>query len=277
LSKCPDHPDSTDTKCSQEAAASREQGRAVDSGQLADGFERVGVQAGDVLLFHSSLKSFGWVTGGPDTIIDSAVAAVSPGGTVAVPTFVQKVAGDHASYSQRRGVWDMDTSPSDVGLITEVFRRRRESVRSDDCCNAISAIGADAKRIMSRHHLARPRLSPWGPTSFGHGSPWDWLVEQNAVYLLMGTGFSACSIFHYAQVLWMEAKYGDRLQGRTWPKFDFVQMGMLITDAGLVTETTVGKSRWLAFRCAPCVEAVLSILDENPSLIEEIRFRLWRE
>lgn len=249
----------------------------VDFDQLIRGFGEIGVRQGDVLFFHSSLRSFGRVAGGADTVIDAAVAAVSPGGTVAVPTFVQRVDGQNASYSRRKAVWDIEKSPSHVGQITQVLRKRPEAVRSDDCCNSIAAIGAEAEGVMGRHHLAGPRLSPWGPTSFGRGSPWDWLVERDAVYLLMGARFAASSIFHYAQVLWMDRKYGDELAGRTWPKFDFEKMGELVTAAGLVTETAVGKSRWRAFRAAPCVSAVLDILEDDPSLIEEMRFRLWRE
>jgi len=235
------------------------------------------VREGDVLFFHSSLRSFGRVDGGPDAVIDAAVEAVGPDGTVVVPTFVQKVAGKQASYSERLAAWDIDRSPSDVGLITEVFRRRPQAVRSDDCCNSLAAIGAEAKEAMSRHHLAGPRLSPWGPTSFGVGSPWDWLVERNACYLLMGTDFNSCSILHYVQVLWMDRKYGQQLEGRTFPKFDLAKMGELITQAGLLTETTVAKSRWRAFRCRPFVRTALDILAAQPEIIEEIRFRLWRQ
>ena len=249
----------------------------VDSEQLLASFRRIGVRAGDVLFFHSSLRSFGRVEGGPDAVIDSAIESVSPGGTVVVPTFVQRINGAQASYSQRRVAWDIEKSPSDVGVITEVFRKRAEAVRNDDPCNSLAAIGPEAEEVMSRHARCEPRLSPWGPTSFGVGSPWDWLVERNAAYLLMGVGFTACSIFHYAQVLWMQRKYGDRLDARIWPKFDLAKMGELVTAAGLVTETTVGHSRWRSFRTAPCVETVLEIMERDPSLIEEIRFRLWRE
>ena len=192
-----------------------QQSDGVDQDQLADGFRRIGVRAGDVLLFHSSLRSFGRVVVGPDTVIDSAVAAVSPGGTVVVPTFVQKVDEENAGYTQRLQAWDIDRSRSDVGRITEVFRLRGDSVRSDDCCNSLAAIGPDAAVAMGRHRTAAPRPSPWGSVSFGIGSPWDWLRERNALYLLMGTGFQACSILHYVQVLWMEEVHGDRIEGRT--------------------------------------------------------------
>ena len=122
-----------------------------------------------------------------------------------------------------------------------------------------------------------PNLSPWGPTSFGVGSPWDWLVERNALYLLMGTGFHACSILHYVQILWMQQTWGDQADGRTWPKFDFDDMGTRLCEAGLVATTHVGRSHWRAFRAAQAVAAAMAILADRPSMITEIRFRLWRE
>jgi len=252
-------------------------GDIVDEDQLAEGFRRLGARAGDALMFHSSLRSFGWVSGGGDTVIDSAIAAVSPGGTVVVPTFVQKVDGKDAGYTQRLRAWDIDRSGSDVGRITEVFRQRGKAARSDDCCNSLAAIGPDAAAAMARHRTAAPRLSPWGSVSFGVGSPWDWLLERNALYLLMGAGFQACSILHYVQVLWMQQTWGDQVDGRTWPKIDFNEMGARLRDAGLVTDTHVGRSHWQAFRAGAVVPAALRILRDDPSMITEIRFRLWRE
>jgi len=254
-----------------------EQPAVVDAEDLARGFGRIGARGGDVLMFHSSLSSFGRVDGGADTVIDAALAAVAPDGTVVTPTFVQKVDGHNASYTQRLEAWDIDASPSDVGRISETFRLRGDSIRSDDCCNCLAAIGPEAAAAMARHRTAGPRPSPWGSTSFGVGSPWDWLVERNALYLLMGAGFQACSILHYVQVLRMQKTSGNRVEGRTWPKFDFDEMGRRLAAAGHVAETRVGASRWLAFRASGVVAAALGILDEDPSMITEIRFRLWRE
>ena len=39
----------------------------------------LGVKDGDILLFHSSLKSFGQVENGADTVIDGALDAAGPG------------------------------------------------------------------------------------------------------------------------------------------------------------------------------------------------------
>ena len=189
---------------------------------LLHGFAAIGLERGDALFFHSSLSSFGHVEGGAAAVIDAAVRAVGPKGTVMVPTFVQKVDGKSASYSQRVKAWDIHRSPSDVGAITESFWRRPEAVRSDDPRNSLAAIGAEAEAVMSAHRSAGPRPSPWGDFSYGFGSPWDWLVERNALYLLMGVDFTVCSILHYVQILWMMCRESKgispwrSLRGGSW-------------------------------------------------------------
>src|ERR1051325_5833130 len=121
---------------------------------LLQGLRKAGLREHDALFFHSSLKSFGHVEGGADTVIDASLAAVGPRGMVVVPTFVQTVDGQRAGYVARLAAWDIDRSPSDVGHITEVLRRRPGAVRSDHCCDSMAAIGPDARAVMGGHARA---------------------------------------------------------------------------------------------------------------------------
>ncbi len=251
--------------------------KTVHKEDILKGFASLGIRRGDALLFHSSLKSFGDVQGGADTVIDGAIEAVGESGTVVVPTFVQKVNGESATYRTRLEAWDVRTSPSDVGHVTEVFRRRPEAVRSDHCCDSLAAIGADARNAMVPHGSAGPRLSPWDEKAFGHGSPWDWLVDRNALYVLMGVGFNVCSIFHYNQALWVERNYGRSHPAPMWPGYNFSTMGDRVKSAGFVLETSVGPSRWQAFRVAPTIEYVSRVLDDDPSLITLSPLKLYGE
>ena len=214
----------------------------VKTEDLLCGFGAVGVREGDVLFFHSSLKSFGWVDNGAESVIQSALTTVGPAGTVVVPTFVQNVTGEEASYRTREHAWELGISPSDVGYITEVFRQRPDAIRSDHCCDSVAAIGAEAELAMSGHRHAKGRPSPWNEQSFGRGSPWDWLVDQNAAYLLMGVGFERCSLFHYCQALWVESQDADKPEGLMWPTFDFAMMGEHLKSAGVVQQISVGRS-----------------------------------
>ena len=244
---------------------------------ILKGFAALGLRAGDALLFHSSLKSFGYVQEGADAVIDGAIEAVGASGTVVVPTFVQKVNGESATYRTRLDAWNIHSSPSDVGYITEVFRQRPNAVRSDHCCDSLSAIGAEAKAAMGGHKRAGPRLSPWDEKAFGYGSPWDWLVARNALYVLMGVGFNVCSIFHYNQALWVKSKYRKSDEPHMWPGFNFSTMGDRVKSAGLVSQTSVGPSLWQAFRVVPTLKHVSHVLQDEPSLITLSPLKLYGE
>lgn len=251
--------------------------KIIHKSDILQGFAALGLRKGDALMFHSSLSSFGYVEGGADAVIDGAIEAVGKSGTVVVPTFVQKVNGESATYRTRHEAWNIDRSSSDVGHITEVFRQRPEAVRSDHCCDSLAAIGADAGNAMGGHGSAGPRLSPWDEKAFGHGSPWDWLVDRNALYVLMGVGFNVCSIFHYNQALWVERNDANAGNPRMWPVFNFSVMGERVKSAGLVSQVCVGPSVWQAFRVVPTLEHVSSVLDDEPALIALSPLKLYGE
>ena len=116
--------------------------------------KELGVDNGDVLLFHSSLKSLGQVENGADDVIDGALDAVGKDGTLVAPTLVQK---DFANAYKN---WNKLTSPSDVGLITETFRKRQNALRSDQATHSVSAIGKMAEFLTNSHSTSKPRLHP---------------------------------------------------------------------------------------------------------------------
>ncbi|MCE5215438.1 AAC(3) family N-acetyltransferase, partial [bacterium] len=116
----------------------------VTADDVAAGLRSVGVSRGDLVMFHSSLSSMGHVCGGPNTVIEGFLQAVGPEGTVAVPTLWWNGTQDLAD-------WDCATSPSYPGIITEVFRQRPDSLRSNNPTHSISAIGPRAAELTADH------------------------------------------------------------------------------------------------------------------------------
>jgi len=115
----------------------------------------LGIKNGDLVHFHSSLKSMGHVEGGPDAVIDAFLEAVGPEGTVAVPTLSQK------NFERAYEDWTLDR-PSDVGLITETFRLRKEAKRSDQATHSVAAIGRLAEYITADHGRSGLRRGIFG-------------------------------------------------------------------------------------------------------------------
>ena len=54
--------------------------------KLISEFKDLGLEKGDVVLVHSSYKSFGGVEGGPQTVIDALLSILGEEGTLIVPT-----------------------------------------------------------------------------------------------------------------------------------------------------------------------------------------------
>jgi len=72
------------------------------------------VAAGDTLLVHSSYKSLGAVDGGPQIVVNALEAAFGPEGTLVMPTF---------NFDFTRGQpWDVRSTPSKMGILTELVR-----------------------------------------------------------------------------------------------------------------------------------------------------------
>jgi aminoglycoside 3-N-acetyltransferase len=158
----------------------------------------LGVTNEDILLVHSSLKSFGTVDGGADAVIDGLLDALSPDGTLVFPTLVQK---DFSTAYER---WDKNVTPSDVGLITEVARKRKNAFRSDQATHSVSAIGKKAEFLTNSHSSFGPRMHPYGDFAFSHGSPWQKMYDLNAKVLFIGVGLESNTFHHFVEAIYSE-------------------------------------------------------------------------
>ena len=107
--------------------------------ELSEEWRRSGVRAGDMLLLHSStgrtlrkLKRLGFK---PDieTILDSFLEAVGGNGTLLLPLF---------NFDFGSGVaFDIRTTPSRMGALTEAARARGEVVRTGHPMYSFAALG----------------------------------------------------------------------------------------------------------------------------------------
>ena len=249
--------------------------QAVHQADIEAGLRQAGVEAGSVVLVHSSLRSMGRVAGGAPAVVAAFRALLGPDGTLVVPTLCQK------DKERRFETWDIERSPSDVGLITETVRRMPESVRSGHATHSVAAIGPRAEELVGGHARAMGRPSPWGPAAFGHGSPWEKLHRWNARVLFLGVTLSCNTTCHYVQALLVErlldaagprrAEREAELQGwcrdGAWPKFSFAEMEAVFRRRGLMAYGQIGPATVRSTLAAPMVEAALDELGRDPCLL----------
>jgi aminoglycoside 3-N-acetyltransferase len=163
----------------------------------------MGIRQGDVVLVHCSLRSLGWVSGGPVAVVQALLDAVGTGGTIAMPTHSAGLT-DPANWGQppiptawieiirsTLPAYEPATTPtSGMGAVAEAFRTWPGARRSTHPATSMAAWGRHAGEITARHELS----DPLGPTS-----PSGALYRLNAKILLIGVGFNRCTALHLAE------------------------------------------------------------------------------
>lgn len=54
----------------------------VTKSQLVKDLQRIGVQAKDTVMLHTSIKSIGWIVGGPHMVLEALFDVLSVDGTL---------------------------------------------------------------------------------------------------------------------------------------------------------------------------------------------------
>ncbi|OGV74381.1 MAG: hypothetical protein A3K19_27220 [Lentisphaerae bacterium RIFOXYB12_FULL_65_16] len=255
--------------------------------EVADGFRAVGAMPGDTVIYHGSLSSMGQVEGGPTAVIDGALAAVDPGGTVAMPTLWF----NGKEPLQKPEDFDVKTSPSYVGALSEGFRQDPRSVRSHHFSHAISAIGARATELTAGHDRCKPLHTPWSEMAFSDDSPWGRLYEWNSLYCFIGVTMRVCTMKHYcearivAECLTQAApERRDALSARLvhygapglWPFYNSEATGELFAQRGLVKTGRIGSATIRGIRTRTLVEETFALLRNAPQDWLPKPFLDWR-
>jgi aminoglycoside 3-N-acetyltransferase len=162
--------------------------KTITINDISRDLRNLGLSAGDTVLVHSSLSSLGFVEGGPETVIDALLETVGPQGTLLMPSF--QSGGEH--FLLRQGcVFDVRTSPSELGIITEKFRLRPGVIRSLNPTHCTAGIGPKASDILKDHQYCT--------VSVGKNSPYDKLTKMNGKILLLGVTHDSDTTLHFIE------------------------------------------------------------------------------
>ena len=156
--------------------------------ELRAGLESLGIAAGDTVMLHSSLKSIGFVDGGPRTMLQALIEAVGPSGTLVVPTYWLPGGTILATCKLDDYVFDPRRHGSHLGRLPSEFLAFDGIARSIHPTHSVSAIGRHARDVTERHHLA--------PSIFGEGSPWDRVHALNGKVIGLGISMGPVTFYH---------------------------------------------------------------------------------
>jgi len=245
----------------------------MDRQTIGDGLRRLGLQQGDAVFFHSSLKSLGWVEGGANAVIDALVDVVGHEGPVIAPT----LSFTFADVEPKGLMWDPRETPSRVGLITDTLWRRPEAHRSAHPTHSIAALGSRAAELVQGHDHG---------STFDRNGPYGRYVQWDAWLLFLGVDFR-CNTTAHAVEDWLDLPYmcnevalvkgpdgrPQRLPVTRSPMGhrDFYQrdskLDRLLWGSGIVREGSIGPARVLMCRSKAQCRLLTEALAAQPDLL----------
>jgi len=157
------------------------------------------------VLVHSALSKIGWVVGGEQAVVLALLDALSPDGTLIVPT--------HSTSNSEPSLWENPPVPEDwwpvirehmpayepatsptrmMGRILEDVRRWPGAHRSDHPQMSFAAVGARAASLAAGHTPLED--------GFGDPSPLGALYEADGYVMLLGVPHENNTSLHLAEV-----------------------------------------------------------------------------
>jgi aminoglycoside 3-N-acetyltransferase len=172
--------------------------------RLIRDLHKIGLQAGDAVIVHTSMNKIGWIIGGSVTVIQSLMETVTDSGTIVMPAFTtgntEPSGWNYPSVPKEWWPIIRDEMPPftpevtlvrGLGRIPEVFRKFPRVHRSNHPILSFTAWGQHAEEIVEDHKLDE---------SFGENSPIGKLYRMDGKILLIGVGYDNNSSLHHAEV-----------------------------------------------------------------------------
>ena len=136
----------------------------------------------DILMVHSSYdRMLPMYSGKPQELLDELIALCGTNRTLAMPAFF--FGGrqyDSAGY-YRSHPFDATRTMSQMGLLTEIFRRLPGVRRSLHPTHSVCALGPLADALTGTHHFASTRT--------GKGTPFDVMVRNKTAIVGLGVEY----------------------------------------------------------------------------------------
>jgi aminoglycoside 3-N-acetyltransferase len=226
---------------------------------------------------HASLRSFGWVEGGANAIVDTLlrgrctvmVPAFSWAFSIPPPTHLRPARNgiDYDLVDRREDVtmstYTPDSNEIDdyLGAIAKAVLARRGRARSSHPINSFAAVGPLANDLVARQ------------TTVDVYAPLEALAAAGGVVVLMGVGLESMTLLHLAE------RRGGRTLFRRWA-LDGSGDPMMVAVGGCSNgfprlepmlastrgEHLVGASRWQVFHAASALEAATEAIRNDPEV-----------
>ncbi len=162
----------------------------------------------EILMVHSSFDTFlPMYKGSAKDLVNALIELCGPDRTLVMPSFVMGGRSyDAAAYYQSRP-FDVRTTPSEMGLIAEIFRRAPNVLRSLHPTCSVCALGPRAKELTTGHHLSETGMSP--------DSPFGVMTRRSTAILGLGVEYFRCLTHVHTATHKMGNEYPIKFVNRT--------------------------------------------------------------
>jgi len=145
---------------------------------------RLGVPKDGVLFVHSAFRGLAREGFTPQGVLEDLEGHVGRG-TLLLPTMSWRyVKPAEPRFSELE-------TPSNVGVLTEIFRTQRATMRSLHPTHSVAGRGADLPALLGEHHL--------DDTPCAARSPFGKLPGADAWIVMLGIGFDCCTLIHHGE------------------------------------------------------------------------------
>lgn len=131
-------------------------------------------------LFSISRKLVSPVRDQPREIIEALLDLLGPRRTLLLPTYTDGF---------KDGFLDLDSEPSQTGIISEYFRKIPGVKRTRSAFFSFSAFGPQSKEFTELRFVE----------TYGPGSSYAWIEEHDAHLVSLGVSWDACSLKHRSE------------------------------------------------------------------------------
>ena len=246
---------------------------SYDARRLLEGLRELGIRPGDSVMLHSAFGKEQGFTGSIDDLTNVFVDAVGPEGHLLMVSLPYR--SSSFDYLRKGNVFDVRKTPSMMGMVSEMFRRRPEVARSLHPTHPVLVRGPRALWFTEQHPNC---MYPCGP-----GSPFERLADVDGKVAFLDVPFNTYTFFHHLEHLVspllpfalytdeaFEAKVVDQDgQPRTVTTYVFAPEAIrrrrfetfeaALRQRGLIQERRVGKSRLQMVRVRDTIDCVLGM------------------
>lgn len=145
-------------------------------------------------MMHSSFSIFNGFLGQPGEVIDRVLNVIGSKGNLLMMSM--PYTGSSYEYLKQNQTFDVRKTPSKMGIITEIFRRRPDVLRSLNPIHPLLAYGSRAKWIIDGHEKLH--------FSCGAGSPFEKLLELDGKGFFFDVGYLYFTFNHHLEHLFKD-------------------------------------------------------------------------